>query len=277
MKLSVLYIILIAFSWANYTLYLDHSHVTELETHILDVGQGLGVLIEYNGYTFLIDTGPDVSIIDELGDVLPSFHNNIDAVIITHPHNDHYMGLFHLLGFYHPRTIIFSRLIASNYTYSLLFDLVKQTHEPFFVQDEARIHVEDLEIRIIQLPPPYNNRNNASVVTLITFYDHTLLITGDLESDYEKKLLAQYDIPHIDHYVAGHHGSKTSSGEPFLRAIQPNHTYISVGEDNSFGHPSPETISALDSIGSTVHMTKDLGRISLICPKTGSCTYDFAH
>jgi competence protein ComEC len=81
------------------------------------------------------------------------------------------------------------------------------------------------------------------------------LLVGDLESTGEEALLELSLINKVDLLKVGHHGAKTSSGLPFLLETRPETSLISVGENNKFDHPSPEVLSALESISSRVFRT----------------------
>lgn len=85
-----------------------------------------------------------------------------------------------------------------------------------------------------------------------------MLFTGDAESDIEEAL---GDIGHVDVLKVGHHGSDTSSSDAFLRAITPSIAVISVGEGNSYGHPSPFVLGRLSAVGSRVSRTDRDGTI----------------
>jgi len=99
--------------------------------------------------------------------------------------------------------------------------------------------------RIDILNPDYNNlkedRNENSIVFLLTHKENTFLFTGDLSKKGETRIMNKYNLAEVDVLKAGHHGSKTSSGEVFLDQIKPKIIVISVGSNN-FGHPSAEVI-----------------------------------
>ena len=88
-----------------------------------------------------------------------------------------------------------------------------------------------------------------------------MLITGDLPRASEQVLLSRYDLPQVELLVAGHHGSSTSTSQALLSRVRPESVVISVGADNPYGHPSPETLERLTAAGAAVYRTDQLGTI----------------
>ena len=88
-----------------------------------------------------------------------------------------------------------------------------------------------------------------------------ILITGDMNALGEKLLLGEKQIPKLEALVAGHHGSKHSTSEALLEQTRPEQVFISVGQDNSYGHPSYEVLERLQRYGCEVHRTDEEGTI----------------
>jgi competence protein ComEC len=88
-----------------------------------------------------------------------------------------------------------------------------------------------------------------------------ILFTGDRSRWGEEALLARYPIPEVDLLIAGHHGSKNSTGDALLAAVQPETVIISVGRENIYGHPAPELLERLRTYGCTVFRTDLDGKI----------------
>ena len=89
------------------------------------------------------------------------------------------------------------------------------------------------------------NKNEVSAVLRISYGKSSFLFTGDLESGGEMEILSSGKNIKSTVLKVGHHGSKTSSTDDFLRAVAPQYGVISVGENNSFGHPHPQTLERL--------------------------------
>lgn len=92
-----------------------------------------------------------------------------------------------------------------------------------------------------------NPLNNNSIVCKLNYYNFSMLFTGDIEEVAEKRILNEVnnDILKSDILKVAHHGSKTSSIEAFIKAVNPNIALIGVGENNKFGHPNKEVIKRL--------------------------------
>ena len=93
-----------------------------------------------------------------------------------------------------------------------------------------------------------------------------MLVTGDLDFAQEQQLLARYDIPPVELLVAGHHGAADSTSSALLNAVKPQVVVISVGADNLYGHPAPETLDRLESAGVRVWRTDCNGTVTLRMP-----------
>lgn len=99
-----------------------------------------------------------------------------------------------------------------------------------------------------------NILNNNSIVAKLNYKNNSILFTGDIEKIAEKEILKEYEKTNIlksDILKVGHHGSKTSSIEEFLKAVNPKIALIGVGENNTFGHPNDGVIERLKGLRNT--------------------------
>jgi len=104
--------------------------------------------------------------------------------------------------------------------------------------------------------------NNDSLVLRISYGSRSFLLTGDMERGIESKLLASGADLHADVLKVGHHGSRTSSTEPFLEAVSPSVALISAGFENSFGHPHPDVLGRLSARHTAILRTDLDGLVS---------------
>ncbi|WP_312636397.1 hypothetical protein [Oscillibacter sp.] len=104
--------------------------------------------------------------------------------------------------------------------------------------------------------------NDSGLALLCTAGEFDLLITGDMDTRTEKKLLAAYPLPDIEALIVGHHGSKYSTGEELLAALSPEIGVVSAGR-NSYGHPSDEALRRLAKAGAAVYRTDRQGNIHI--------------
>ena len=123
----------------------------------------------------------------------------------------------------------------------------------------------DLGESTLTIYPPLggNTDNENCLAMLASCGEQDFLITGDMDSAAEARLLDAYDLPDIEVLAAGHHGSKTSASEALLEALTPETACISVGS-NRYGHPADETLWRLVKAGCTVYRTDKQGSIHLI-------------
>ena len=144
-----------------------------------------------------------------------------------------------------------------------------------FLRRQIKEIVEDVESltlggATLRVYPPVGkkNQNEAGLTALCSAGSFDVLVTGDMPANTEKKLIADYDLPRVEVLLVGHHGSKYSSCEEFLRAVQPEYAIISVGS-NSYGHPTAEAIGRLEDAGAEVYRTDEQGTILMKAEKAG--------
>jgi competence protein ComEC len=249
----------------------------KLHLTALNIGQGDAILVEGpSGETVLIDGGPDPDLVmRRLGETLPWWQRRIDAVLLTHPHQDHVAGLLAVLERYQVGLVIDPDRPYPNPTYARFLEEARAEPEARLV--EARFgQVLDLGagagLRIlfpapadIAAPLPDGDINNASAVGMLRFGGFTALLTGDAKGPIEA-LLGQRDLlAPIDLLKVGHHGSNASTTLPFLEALHPGAAVISVGTGNPYGHPHRETLDKLAAMpGLRTHRTDLEGSIEVI-------------
>lgn len=255
------------FSWAD----LPQPHVIsegELQVHFLDVGNADCILVRQNDHNMLIDTGetPQEKLVMEY--LERHKISKLDLVISTHPHVDH-MGMMDKLI----RRIPIERFVMSympegqeptNSAYVLMLEALK----------ERKVSVEEAEVGAIYdlgtakvqilaphpLKEPIEDENQISVVSRLTFGQHSFLFTGDAEVDLEERMVASGLDLSADVLKVAHHGSKTSTSPAFLRAVSPKYAVISCGE-NDYGHPNDEVVRRLAETDARIYRTDIHGDI----------------
>ena len=111
--------------------------------------------------------------------------------------------------------------------------------------------------------PASSPRNNDSLVFRVTYGVHNFLFTGDMEKQVEARLLKENRIGRVDVLKVAHHGSRSSSIEPFIEAAHPTFALISVGEGNSYRHPTLEVLQRLNNAHAQIFRTDLSGLISI--------------
>ena len=104
--------------------------------------------------------------------------------------------------------------------------------------------------------------NESSLSILGSFDGYDILVTGDMTMSAEERLLERHDLPDLELFVAGHHGSRYSTGADLLAALTPELVVISVG-DNSYGHPDPAVLERIAAAGAEVLRTDQNGTITV--------------
>lgn len=110
--------------------------------------------------------------------------------------------------------------------------------------------------------PVKRGTDNDGISALMSVEEYDILITGDMDMQSEQLLALRHGLHDIEVLVAGHHGSKGSTGNALLQTVRPELVLISVGE-NSYGHPSPEVLQRIEDAGALVLRTDELGDIEI--------------
>jgi competence protein ComEC len=228
-----------------------------LELTAIDVGQGDSLLVVFpTGSTMLVDGGGLLTYgrvrrtnFDIGEDVVSPYLwsrgiRRIDVAVATHAHQDHVGGLAALLANFRPRELWTGanpppELIER--AASLGVRAIERRAGPPFDFAGTRIEVLAPTQDYAAIKPG----NNDSLAFRIAYRDRSFLLTGDLERPVEARLLAFGSLTHADVLKVGHHGSKTSTIQPFLDTVAPSMAVISAGYENSFGHPSAEVLDRL--------------------------------
>lgn len=243
---------------------------SKFEIHFLDVGQADAAIIICDDAVMLIDGGNsgDSSLIySYLKNTLEIEH--IDYMIASHPHEDHIGGLSGALNactvgkVYSPVLDYDSKAFRSLVKYT-----TKQGKTLTIPTPGDTFSLGSAEVQILGPLKDYESVNDQSIIVRIVYGKTSFLFTGDAEWDAEHDLVdAGYELDSTLLKV-GHHGSDTSSAYVFLREVMPEYAIISVGEDNSYGHPTENVLSKFRDAGSEVHRTDLEGTI--ICYSDGN-------
>lgn len=226
-----------------------------LEINYLAVGQGDGIFIKFpNAKNMIIDTGPPGSDGRNVEYNLVSFLNHngikkIDYLMISHFDADHVGGLPHLLERKKVKNILIPPFKDKGYFHKKLETALSKNQKINLIYLKEGINFE-IDGCILRILNPQNNylsddRNENSIVFLLNYQNKKFLFTGDLSQKGENRIVDKYKLGKIDVLKAGHHGSKTSTGEKLLQSTLPSLAVISVGKNN-FGHPAAEVLARLN-------------------------------
>lgn len=239
-------------------------HETEhLEVRILDVGQGDATLIfAPGGGTMLVDAGPNSAEEELCGMLLALGVRQLDAVIFTHPDEDHIGGGDLLLERFPVACVYLSPCDDDDATYLRLLEAATaEGCEVLIGEAGVRFSLGEADVTLLAPSAVYKDANNASIVTRIDYGSTAVLLMGDAEGEAEEALLAGAAELRADLLKIGHHGANTSTGEALLDAVQPTFAAISCGRDNSYGHPARRVIDALTERGIEIGRTDREGML----------------
>jgi len=251
----------------------------ELVVTCIDVGQGDAVLLAFpNGKVWLVDAGGTPAGDTEAGidqghrNVLPVLRakaiQSIDVVVMTHPDEDHIQGMLAIA-----RHIPVGRVYWNGFQGSRTEQRVRAQFQHRGTQVEtlsagSMTRVEAVEVNVLSPPvkPILGTRspeNENSIVLLLKYGSKSVLLTGDIEAEGERRLLraSRNVLRNLSVLKVAHHGSDSSSTPEFVRWTNPQTAVISCGKRNRYGHPSKEVLSRYERIGTAVYRTDECGMI----------------
>lgn len=228
----------------------------KLEMHVLDVGQGDAIAMRTpRGHWIMFDAGPRSSRGDAARRVIVPYVRRLggDVVlfVLSHAHDDHAGGAATLVRLLKPALWWEPAFVTSSPGYAEALEAVSETGTRW---ERARpgdsIAVDGVVLHVLASDSAWTaaqqNANETSVVVRVDYGSHRFLFTGDAEREEENWLLERWgeDYLRADVLKVGHHGSRTSSSEPFLDAVRPRLAVASLGAGNRYRHPAPETVGA---------------------------------
>ena len=244
---------------------------SDVRVWVFDIGQGDAIFIDTPEKDVMIDGGPSPIVREKVGMILPWFDRNIEHVFVTHPHADHIVGLIPILEQYSTDIVGESDQGCSSLECFAFQEVVSQSTA--ILSGDAFELAPGVTLRAVWPEESYGGKkisdpNNGSLVFLLETPNGSMLLTGDAGIEEEYAFLAL--LPdHVDVLKVGHHGSRTSTSDELLEALRPSYGIVSLGEENSFGHPHEEVIERLQKYGVEIYRTDLLGDIRVEFGKEG--------
>ena len=231
---------------------------------MLNVGQGLSVLIQSDGHNMLYDGGNRAHSSYVVAYLQQHGIDFLDYMVASHYDEDHIAGLVGVLNTTPVSTILCPDYQADSKIYESFVKGEGTSGAQIEHPDAGEEYLlGDAKIEVLQDDPTLEEANNKSIAVKVSYGTFSMLLTGDAEEEAEEEMIRSGQDLHADLYVAGHHGSSSSSSQDFLTAVSPSYVWISCGADNSYGHPHKETMEKLEEDGIQMFRTDRQGEVSV--------------
>lgn len=252
-----------AFSIAAFSSFPAVPAAAQTNVHVLDVGQGLSVLVESQGHYMLYDGGDRTKSSYVVSYLQDQGISSLDYVIASHYDLDHLNGVVGALNVFPAGQVFSPDYTADTKVYNSFLSVIKskklKNKQPA-VGNQYRLGDAAFQI----LSPSgtgYSDVNNYSIAIRIQDGDTSFLITGDAEAESETEICRTGLELDSDVYVMGHHGSGSSTTWELLQNVNPEYAILSCGAGNSYGHPHVESMEKLQAMDIQLLRTDKQGTI----------------
>lgn len=243
-----------------------------INVNMIDVGQGDAVYVETaKGKTVLVDSGGTEGSDYDIGEnilvpyILDRGKVCIDYAFLSHMHEDHIEGIYAVIQKLKLKNLVIGKQETDNELYSKVVELANKYNVNIIeVKQGDELIIDGVIFDVISAKENDKNVNNMSLILRMTYGEVSMLFTGDAEKELEENINVKTNILKVSH-----HGSKTSSTEEFLKKNMPQVALISVGENNSYGHPNEEVLERLKKINAYIYRTDLNGEIYMRLYKNG--------
>ena len=240
----------------------DNIAACELRVHYIDVGQGDCIFAELpGGKSMLIDAGTNESVATVCDYISATGEDTLDYVIATHPHSDHIGGMDGVIDEFDIGVFYMPDVQNNTRTFESMLDSLEASDAKVVKAEDGVVVCEEDNLKIQLIAPTedyYDGFNDYSAVVKLTYGETDFLFMGDAEKYSESKIKADVSA---DVLKVGHHGSNSSSGEKFLKKVNPGYAVISCGQGNDYGHPHKEVTERLNKRNIKIFRTDMLGTV----------------
>jgi competence protein ComEC len=284
MKPRILFFFFSAFLAAGCGLVEPDGGRAGIRFSALDVGQGDALLLELPGNrVLLVDAGSENSGVDSL--LENRGIGRIDDLVITHAHEDHYGNVRKVLGRIPVGRVLLNPLDAADppgTAFGRLLNYIADTLKidtAWLFRDRSLPGYSPCSVLCLwpdTVPlsePAYDTVNARAIVLKITLGLGSVLLTGDIHFDVERELAGDERMSDISILKMAHHGSRTSSSSAFLSMVCAGTAVVSVGKNNSFGHPDTSVLSRLSALSGRVLRTDLDGTVTLWLNESGKIRF----
>jgi len=252
-----------------------------VEVHYINVGQSVSTLVlGPDGETMLVDTGHYNDDGEYVLEYLQRHEiTRIDHLVTSHNDADHIGGNAAIIDYYETDAdgigaVYDPGIAASTQTYGEYLDAVEEHDVTLYETREGdAIDFGEVDVDVLGPPDPYlesEARNENSIVLRLTHGETSVMLSGDAEDDQEEYLIDTYGAELGSTVLkAGHHGSSSSSSEPFLDAVRPRAVVVSSAYDSQYGHPHDEVLRRLSDRSIPTYWTATHGDVVLVSDGSG--------
>ena len=244
----------------------QQASADKMYVSFIDVGQGNCTLLRCGGKAILVDSGEVGAAQTVINYIKNLGIDEINCVLVTHPHTDHMGAMTKILYEFKIDDLIMpeipEEIIPTNKTYEKFLTAVSDNAGNVIAAKPGETYAYgEMKLEIFAPLRDYDNLNDMSAVSRISYGDTSVMFTGDATTTVEKDLLKKNINYSATVLNVGHHGSKTSSSEAWLRAVNPKYAVICCGVNNDYGHPHSLITKRLEEFGIEYFETDLLGTI----------------
>jgi len=231
---------------------------------ILDVGQGLSVVVETRGHTLVYDTGPAFRTGSDTGQlvVVPFLRargiRNLDRVVVSHDDDDHKGGAGSVLVLMGAGAVTLGPSLPADALDGSRAQLIRDTCRRGEAWSWNGVGFRWVHPGNVG----YQRDNDSSCVLLVSAGGHTALVTGDIEAEAERDMVRAGALAAVDVVVVPHHGSRTSSTQDFVTTVRPRWAVYAVGHRNRWNFPVRGVVERWEQVGARGVRTSDSGAIT---------------
>ncbi|PHV71926.1 MBL fold hydrolase [Sporanaerobium hydrogeniformans] len=233
-----------------------------VDIHFISTGNSDAILIKDNGKMMLVDGAENDDEKDLVAYLKEQNVKKLDYVVLTHPDADHCGALDSVIKNFEIGTVLIGNGSADTKTYKDFVNAAINKNIKPSVPLDAEFTLGEGKFKFYNQKSQSKDVNDRSLVMLYTFGEKKFLFNGDAGVEVEK-VLPLKEIGKVDVLKVGHHGSKTSSSDTFIKSIEPKVAIICCGKDNKYGHPNKETLDTLSKYKAKVYRTDINGGIIL--------------
>ena len=242
-----------------------------LHVTALDIGQGQCVALYSQGAAALVDCGTNSykNAGEIAADYLQSIGvNRLDYIVLSHYHSDHCNGLPVLLSRLKVGALLLPDIEEGDETRGQIFSLAERWGVAVvLVRETVRVELGEAVLTVFP-PVAEGDMNEECLTALCTYGSFDALFTGDMDENTEYRLVTAYELPDVEVLMAGHHGSRYSTGGDLLAEVKPESCIVSCGEGNSYGHPHREALRRMADAGAEIYRTDRQGTVHIVVHNT---------